>query len=108
MTDPLKRLEDELSRMQPRSLPRGVSEGIESELTSDEAKPSPWPDRCLLSAIFSGALAACVIVAVLLSDLRGSAPVTEAMKPTNADAPRFGDSVLAVARADAKLDNVWK
>jgi hypothetical protein len=105
VTDPLQRLEAELSRMRPQPLGGSVRERIETDL----AGCSPWPDRFLLSAIGSGALAACVIVAILLGDLRTSSPVAaEQTKQVNSDAPRLGDSILAIARADAPWDTTWK
>jgi hypothetical protein len=98
----LERLEAELSAMRPRALPAALAERIGAELTRDAAE-SRWPDRFLLSAIASGAIAACVIVTMLLGPAADGLPVPApalADVATTSDPPRAGDFSLAMARAE--------
>ena len=71
MTEPMNKLEAELSGMQPFPMPDDLADGIESKLKESENPVSPWPDRFLITAMASGALAACVLGAVLLVDFSG-------------------------------------
>lgn len=103
MTDKLDQIEAELAAMRPRVPPRALVERIEADLAAAPER-SPWPDRFLLSAIASGAIAACVIVAVLLKPYSqvfpSPPPVLATMPPTGSNLPRAGDFSLAVARAE--------
>lgn len=72
MTEPINQLEAELSGMQPFPMPDDLAGCIETELQASENRVSPWPDRFLLAAMGSGALAACVLMAVLLAGFAGS------------------------------------
>lgn len=102
MTDNLDGLESELAAMRPRALSHDLVARIEDDLAG-ASSPSKWPDRFLVSAIGAGAIAACVIVAMLLkpmSDgLAAPAPVLATSIETREPA-RAGDFSLAVARAD--------
>jgi hypothetical protein len=103
MTDKLDQIEAELAAMRQRALSRSLAERIEADLAA-APRPSRWPDRFLLSAIASGAIAACVIVAVLLkpsSPAFPSPPLAAAKASAAPESPRAGDVSLAVARADA-------
>jgi hypothetical protein len=104
MTDKLDRFEAELAAMRPRALPMSLVERIEADLAAGP-EPSRWPDRFLLSAIASGAIAACVIVAVLLKPsspaFPSPPPVLATMPPAGSDLPRAGDFSLAIARSNA-------
>ena len=100
MTDQLQRLEAELGAMRPRPLSPDLVERIEADLTSP-SHATPWADRFLMSAIASGAIAACVIVAMLLkpaSDAFPSPPPVVAN--VTSDPPRAGDYSLVIARAE--------
>src|SRR6059036_938921 len=70
MSERIERLEAELVGMQPRPMSAQLLSGIESRFAAGEARP--WADRFMLSSITAGALAACVIVTVLMSEPRGS------------------------------------
>ena len=113
MTDRPDRLEAELSGMQPLDLPAELTERIGSSLSGIGSTRSPWPDRCLLSAMGAGALAACVIVAILLGLPRTSESGDESKVVVNStnmrtDVPRFGDSPLALGRGSAAWIDNWK
>src|SRR5438132_1303915 len=99
VTDRLDRLEAELSAMRPRAVSPELAGRIESSITNVNARP--WGDRFLLSSMASGAIAACVIVAVLATQpsapLRPGAPMNAMTTPV----PRVGDYPLVLARADA-------
>ena len=103
MTDKLDHLEAELAAMRPRALSPALVDRIEADIVA-APQPSRWPDRFLLSAIGSGAIAACVIVAMLLkprSESFPSPPPVLAGTTATSDPPRAGDYSLVVARADA-------
>ena len=104
MSDDLQRLEAELVAMRPRGMSGALVERIESELAAAPVKPSPWPDRFLLSAIGSGAIAACVVVTMLLKPASNAFPsppsVLATAPPAVSDPPRAGDFSLVVARTD--------
>jgi hypothetical protein len=103
MTDQLNRFEAELAAMRPRPLRTSLAQRIEADLAAASESSSRWPDRFLLSAIGSGAIAACVIVAMLLkpsSPAFPSPPPVLAKTSAASEPPRAGDFSLAVARAD--------
>jgi len=113
MTNRLDRLEAELSGMRPCEVPAELIERIGSSLNGIGSPRSPWPDRCLLSAMGMGALAACVIVAILLGLARTSESGDASMVTVNStnvktDVPRFGDSPLALGRGSAVWIDNWK
>ena len=97
MTDNLESLEAELAAMRPRGLPSDLADRMAADLDG-AAVESRWPDRFLLSAIGSGAIAACVIVSMLLKPdrvaPRAPAPTVAVHEPL-----RAGDYALAMARA---------
>ena len=103
MTERFDELEEELSRMRPRSMSAELLEGIESRMArADAIEPKrSWPDRLLVFSMSSGAIAACVIVGVLVLD---SARSIQDDVSVNAIAqqsqPTVGDYSLAFARAD--------
>ena len=103
MTDKFDRFAAELAAMRPRALPTSLVDRIDADLAA-APEPSRWPDRFLLSAIASGTIAACVIVAVLLKPISQTfpspPPVLATMPPAGSDLPRAGDFSLAVARAE--------
>ena len=98
MNDPLKELEDELSRLRPRALSQEVSDRVAAQLTEGPARMSRG-DRCLLAFMGSGALAASVIVGMigwqLLVDR--SRPVSS---PSPAPTASIGEYQMALAGAD--------
>jgi hypothetical protein len=96
MTDPSERLSAEMQLMVPRPLPPSLLDRIGSELES----PARSGDRLLICSICSGAIAACLIVATLFVESQSPAPL---QKSAAFDAPRFGDSPLAMARVDDTL-----
>ena len=100
MNDKLDRLESELATMRPRALPAALVDRIEADLAA-VLHLSRWPDRFLLSAIGSGAIAACVIVGVLLKPTTDAFPSTPpAVATATSDPPRAGDYSLVIARAE--------
>jgi hypothetical protein len=106
MSDKLQQLEAELAAMRPRALSPALVERIESELAAAPVKTSSWPDRFLLSAIGSGAIAACVILAMLLKPASNAFPSPPLTVANTAawDPPRAGDySLVVVARADGGM-----
>jgi hypothetical protein len=95
MTDRLEKLESELAAMRPCALPSGLENRIANAITAKR----PWADRCLMSAMTMGAMAACMIVSVLV---RGGA-MNSYPAPTVTmvrDVPRFGSYPQLVANAD--------
>ena len=101
MNESLGKLEAELSAMQPRGLDAELLERIDANLA--EASDSRCPDRFLLSAVASGAMAACLIVVMLLKPSAEAFTAPAPVVAVNAisDPPRAGDYSLIVARADA-------
>ena len=102
MTDKPDRFEAELAAMRPRGLSTSLVDRIEADLAA-APEPLRWPDRFLLSAIASGAIAACVIIAVLLKPISQTFPSPPPMLAKTSAAsepPRAGDFSLAVARAE--------
>jgi hypothetical protein len=102
MNDKLDQLAAELASMRPRCVPTDLIEGIESDLMTDAPpSPSPWPDRFLVSAMCSGAIAACIIAGMLLAPADGAFPSAPPVVATAApDPPRAGDYSLVIARAE--------
>ena len=98
MTDSLNRLERELSAMRPRAFAEELVDRIESRLAPPRRR---WADASLLSAMSAGVIAACVIAVILLSEPTGALPALPAPH-ASAEAPRFGDSPLLLARVDLK------
>jgi len=101
-------LEAELSRLRPGALPQSLIARIGAEIERADAPPARlrWPDRMLLSAIGSGALAACVIVAMLLNN--GGRGSSSPAAPLVTASPATAGVPLAFARADGDLFNPWK
>ena len=99
MSDRLEKLEAELASIEPRSLASRVSDRIGAELARERAR-RPWADRMLICSMFSGAIAACVIVTTLLSQPSAPLPTTP---QASQNVPRLGDYPLALARADGGL-----
>ena len=100
MNERRNQLEAELAAMRPRSLPAELVDRIQAGIATDSQR-SAWSDRFLLSAIGSGAIAACVIVGVLLKPASGAFPSPpSAVATATLDPPRAGDYSLAMARAE--------
>jgi hypothetical protein len=104
MSERIERLEAELVGMQPRPISADLLSGIESRFAAGEARP--WADRFLLTSIGAGALAACVIVTVLMSEPRGSDP--GAASTRSPSSLRAGDYPIAFARADGTWFDPFK
>jgi hypothetical protein len=98
VNDRLERLEAELARLRPRPLPEALHEQIEARLATARR---PWADRFLVSTMCAGALAACVIFAILLGPLRASiepplpAPMSVQQRQDDANVPRFAEHWFA-------------
>jgi len=100
MNDKTDHLAAELASMRPRRVSADLLDRIEYDLLT-EASGSPWPDRFLLSAICSAAIAACVIVGMLLTPPSGAFPSPPSVVATaTSDPPRAGDYSLVIARAE--------
>ena len=65
MTDPIERLEAELAALRPTALSPRVIDAIADELAESGRAPLRFADRCLLTVMGAGSLAACVIVGLL-------------------------------------------
>ena len=111
MNERLDSLEAELSAMRPHPLSAALLEGIEAGMVEPSARASRasrasgWPDRFLLSAVASGAMAACVIAAMLLKPAGEAFPSPPSVLVTTpSEPPRAGDYSLVVARA---ADPAW-
>jgi hypothetical protein len=104
MSERIERLESELAGMQPRPISEQLLSGIESRFAAGEARS--WADRFLLTSIGAGALAACVILTVLLSEPRGWDPGAAGTTPPSSF--RAGDYPIAFARADAAWLDPYK
>ena len=102
MNQRLDSLEAELSALRPRPLSAALLNGIEAGIDESASRPSRWADRVLLSAIASGAMAACVIVGMVLKPAGEAFPSPPPVLAMPASAPpRAGDYSLVVARADS-------
>jgi hypothetical protein len=110
MTDFATPLEAELCGMQPSPLRQQVARRIETELAGLLAHVSPWPDRFLLAAISSGALAACVLATALLAGMtESSAPGGPVSAGTfSAHPAASGATPLAFAHGDASWVDLLK
>jgi hypothetical protein len=113
MNERPEHLEQELSFMRPRELPADLVDRIGSSINAGETTKEERGgggrggggrgNRFLLCAICSGALAACVIVSVLMSELMpapSSPQIGAAASAPTPNVPRCGDASLALARAD--------
>jgi hypothetical protein len=105
MTDPLNSLENELRQMKPRQFPRELNEAIEMHLA--DRTGWPWADRCLVGAMSAGALAACVIVALVLAE-SWTVPARPATPIADIQTPRLGDRPVLLAGADFQWTNESK
>jgi hypothetical protein len=72
MNERIDRLEAELSAMRPRDLSPHLAGTIAAALC--EPARRSWSDRILVFAVSAGALAACVIVSLLMIDLKHVPP----------------------------------
>lgn len=110
MNDPLNRLEREMAAMHPVSMSEELIGRIEIAVAENEIA-SPWPDRFLMSAMASGAIAACTILVILLGGgARSAEPRINAMQAV-VPAPRASGIVIspfALARADAAWAEILK
>ena len=97
MTDRREQLEAELAAMRPRAVPDDLTAEVEERLARHQTEVGP--DRILISAIATGAIAACVIVAMLIVQEPAGMPPASPMQSA-ADVPRAGDVSQALARAD--------
>jgi hypothetical protein len=102
VSERLERLEAELARLRPHALPEALHERIETRLVERHL----WADRLLVSTMCAGALAACVIVAVLLAPSRASseatlpAPISAQQRQDDPDVPRFAEHWFASAQRE--------
>jgi hypothetical protein len=97
MTDPIDSLERELREMKPRQLPREVQHAIESRVA--DARSRSWGDRCLVGAMSAGAMAACVIAALMAAN-SWSASAGPGPAISEAQMPGFADRPVMLAGAD--------
>ncbi len=97
-------LERELAALTPARVPRRLFDTIAQDLDPRSASQTHFSlaDRCLLTAMSAGSLAAAVIVAVLVTQSIPSTRPQLVTPPTLATAPipRLGDSLPIFARAD--------
>jgi hypothetical protein len=95
MTDTVQELEAELSAMTPRPMGPRLTDGLAAIL--EEPAERSWSDRVLVLAMGAGALAACIIIALLALEPAGAPPA-----PTHSFAVRgaeFSDQAYAFAGA---------
>jgi hypothetical protein len=97
MSDRIDKFEAELAQMTPRALPADLAGSIESSLASVR---SVWSDRVLAATMFAGAIAACVIVAVLMDQSSYPTAQTQQTNPSLAATPTLGDYQKSLAFAD--------
>jgi hypothetical protein len=98
MTDGHENLESELARMRPRAMSDSIAQRIGEKLS---VRPRwTWPDRFLLATMSGGALAACVIIAMLAQGATTSVDRSSAMT-VKVNSTLLPESPIAVARADA-------
>jgi len=101
MNESLQKLEQELAGFEPAKVPDTLIDGIKQRL----CKPQPlsWDDRLLVAAMSIGALAACMIVALLTWDFaeqRNALPgATIAQAPPLSTPTAFGPDAQALAMA---------
>ena len=96
MSDRLQRLEAQLGGLRPRPLPDALYERIAADLRERR----PWADRFLVSAMCTGALAACVIVGILFIEPDvppQRSPAAASAMQDDADVPRFAEHWFARA-----------
>lgn len=104
MTDPANPLESELANLRPRDLSPRMVRGFETWLSA--ANRTTWSDRLLLLSMSCGALAACVIAAILVADSRS---VPQPRGPSViAPSPPAGGELRVLARADDRPGDIWK
>lgn len=94
MTEPTGKLERELAAMRPRRPSGELVSGIEAGLARDKPR-----NGLLVGAMSMGAIAACVIAAMLWAEPRAALSVPA---PTNVatSIPKFGDPPQAFAWTD--------
>ena len=97
MTDGHENLEAELARMRPWAISDSIAQSIEEKL-SVRARWT-WPDRFLLATMSGGALAACVIIAMLAQGPSRSVDRPSAMD-LKVNSTLLPESPIALARAD--------
>ncbi len=99
MNERMEQLEAELSAMRPRS----VSPGLVGELSAALRAPRgrSWSDRVLVFAMGVGALAACIILALLILEPKYVPPAAGPAIAARAARP---DHTYAFARASS----VWR
>ena len=101
MSDSLDEFESDLSRLMPRPLPGEITSRIAAELDHPSRRGS-FADRCLMTFMGGGALAASVIVCLIgwqvIGDRRPAPPPSP---PVTASAP---PSIAAYQQALARSD----
>jgi len=106
MNDMPDNFEAELQRMNPASLRPALVQRIGEGLAANS--PSPWAQRRLLAAIWAGALAACVNLAMLMTQ-NESSPVPGAPLQVSSNSSASADGpAYAVAMADPKWIELLK
>ena len=94
MNERLDEFESELSRLRPRDLSPGLTDGIATQLDMP-ARPS-WSDRCLMAFMTGGALAASLIVGLMgWSALVDRTPVSVSNAPAVAVVTYGGSGMRA-------------
>jgi hypothetical protein len=101
VTDRLEKLEAELKRLRPAPLPGELSSRIEREMSLPAM--GSWSDRILLFAMSSGAVAACVIVAIVMSESSALPAAPANLAAISPPPTRAGDATMMFAEAD----NAW-
>jgi hypothetical protein len=111
VTDPLKKLENDLAALRPAALSSDVTRNIAARLAADEPQRWTFADRCLAAAMTAGSLAACIIVALLTWQSLGSSPAVPTLQPqlaTYPPTPTLGEYQQALARADDPAADIIK
>jgi hypothetical protein len=97
MSDRIDKFEAELAGMAPRALPEELARGIESSVASVR---SAWSDRILAATMVAGAIAGCVIVAVLMDQSTVRTPQSQQSNASFAATPTLGDYQKSFALTD--------
>jgi hypothetical protein len=101
VTDRLEKLEAELRRLRPAALDEKLAARIDAEF--DRPVAPSWSDRLLISAMSGGAIAACTIIAIILSESSASVPAAVNIATVAPPPVRAGDATMIFAQAD----NAW-
>jgi hypothetical protein len=97
----IEKLEAELAAMRPRKTPADLIARIEAGLSKE--KSTSWSDRFLILSMSGGAVAACVIVAILLMQSPGQIRTVDS-PVASMETPTVGGFPQAFAWADRRID----